>query len=367
MQLVQYNLMHRPSPIFWLALLPLIGLTHCLPTCTDPQPSAQQEPDPLTADPFGIINVSSLYGPGSWVAWVLTGFCATFSGSTISIASSILYSATAAIDLIIRCIRIQEDGAIVDKDLGSIAAAYTIVWISLFSAGLVMVSKGWRVYCCPRRTTPDCEEPRILQSVLNAVWTNGYLVIGMLPALLAAGVCVLTPGLLEKLSKFQLSDEIDSDVRPLQTPVAAVVTCLYILLSSDPVSMLAGQTTARTDSVTPEKSVSRTSEMSLYCRVILSVQRVWTAVFPDGIFMASIFISQMVIGYVCLPFMVVAGRTLVFIPYSYYSLFELDQIFALMMGVLGFIWEFGVIGLLRDRMPWPSWAHSGMGIADVRV
>lgn len=338
-----HRLVQIPGPIFWLALLALVGLTHSLPSGADPnapETSVHSQPDPQSLDPFGISDVSSLYGPGNWGVWFLTCVCATFSGSTISTVSCILYSATASVDLIIRCVRIRhhEDGTIVHRDLGEIAAAFRIVWMSVYCVSLVIVGREWRLYYSTRRI-PNGQLFRAIRSFL---WRNGYLVVGLLLMLLATGVCVRKPGLQEALSHVQPESGIDTSAGVLQTIVGVYFLSVYIAPTVVILAMLDGPTFGFGISV-PGRVISIDGGMSRDFRISLSVKGTRYVILWRGIVMLYILPFLVVIGYMSVRFITATQRTHVLIPYTHYSLLELDQGFAMVVGVLGCIWEFGLV------------------------
>lgn len=55
---------------------------------------------PHLPKPFGILSVSSFYGPCSFTAWLITLLCALTGGSSFSFTSFFLYPLVASIDLI---------------------------------------------------------------------------------------------------------------------------------------------------------------------------------------------------------------------------------------------------------------------------
>lgn len=60
------------------------------------------DPNQHEPDPFGILKISSLYGPGSWAAWVLTLICMVFGGSNFNLVSYVLYFIVSTVDILSR-------------------------------------------------------------------------------------------------------------------------------------------------------------------------------------------------------------------------------------------------------------------------
>lgn len=101
-------------------------------------------------DPLGILEISSFYGPGSWAAWFMTPLCVLYCESAFSCVSYFSYTTFAWIDLLIRYHRVRQrdDPLLGEHELGSFAAAYTILWASAIFNSLIsaraMITRGQR-------------------------------------------------------------------------------------------------------------------------------------------------------------------------------------------------------------------------------
>jgi hypothetical protein len=104
---------------------------------------------PASPDPLGISNVSGMYGPGTWAGWYLTIvaswirlFLAPKKRIDPNTWAFLLVTNWAAGDFILQTYRIRflnsngNGGKAIDHNMGPLGAAYTVLWVGVWHAGL---------------------------------------------------------------------------------------------------------------------------------------------------------------------------------------------------------------------------------------
>lgn len=330
------------------------GGTGDYPGSNDPPiPDIMMDLDPHGPDPFGILDISSLYGPGAWSAWLLTMFCTHFGGSSLNFVSYILYPVIATTDILVRYRRIihQGDGFVTEKELGALAAAYVITWSSVMHTMFIFTLEPlkatgnlWRPKGVPKTWRPT--ELEITKKSIHAT-------IALFPALLAMIV-------FGSADIFTFNSE-QSNPRVLFT--LSTVAQFQKLLGGRP---------GHREIPFPDFML-----WGIFPLVPTIMALISYILRRSKIGNVACHISMMLAGWICCMYFLSICCSLVmpkskfrsrYLPYTHHSLFDLDQFVALLLGLLAFWWEFKLVLIKLPKLTyqrlinfWRSYHTKGYG------